>query len=361
MKIFLIMQLISLIISIPIPGYPNTPSKDDTTTVNNEPNAKTDIPTSRPQGTLASGTSFSDIAQRYYGANRNDSNSNIFLEYPEPKMGWENEDFCQNSATPSPINIPYESDLNIIKDGSNVVILSIDYNILQSGKIEFQQNHKWGIGIINGGSIHVRIEKKEYIFYLSEIYFHLYSEHRLENKQYPLEMQLVHYRDNYQENNEKLIISVLFDYSNNIENDLLNELKVGLSEEINNADFSDIIKVSKSFYYYKGGLTIPPCSENVHWIIFKDIHNMTYTQFETIKNWIENTQYYKTGYGNARGIKPLYNRKIYYESKLNVANKVIYNTNNLEEKSTDSGKILVFKFIDLSNLLLFTSLLILLF
>ena len=36
----------------------------------------------------------------------------------------------------------------------------------------------------------MRIEKKEYIFYLSEIYFHLYSEHRLENKQYPLEMQL---------------------------------------------------------------------------------------------------------------------------------------------------------------------------
>ena len=360
MKILLIIQLISLVVPIPIPGYPNAPSNHDTTTVINEPNGNTDMPTSQPKTSLASGISFSDIAQKYYGTSKNDSNSNFFLEYPEPKMGWDNEELCQNSATPSPINIPYESDLNIIKDGSNVEILSIDYNYLQSGKIEFQQNHRWGIGILNGGSIRVRIEKKEYIFYLSEIYFHLYSEHRLENKQYPLEMQLVHYRDNYQENHEKLIISVLFDYSNNIENDLLNELKVGLSEEINNADFTDIIRDSKSFYYYKGGLTIPPCSENVHWIIFKDIHNMAYTQFERIKNWIENTQYYKTGYGNARGIKPLYNRKIYYESKLNFANKVSFNRNSVEENNTDSGKTLVFKFINLSNLLMFTSLLFLL-
>ena len=354
MKILLITQLISLVILVPIPGYPDTPSNHDTTTVKNE---NTDKPISPPRTSLASGTSFSDIAQRYYGASTNDSSRNIFLEYPEPKMGWENEELCQNSATPSPINIPYESDLNIIKDGNNVVILSIDYNYLQSGKIEFQQNHRWGIGILNGGSIRVRIEKKEYIFYLSEIYFHLFSEHRLENKQYPLEMQLVHYRDNYQENNEKLIISVLFDYSNNIENGLLNDLKVGLSEVINNVDFAEIIKDSKSFYYYKGGLTIPPCSENVHWIIFKDINNMAYSQFETIKNWIENTQFYKTGYGNARGIKPLYNRKIYYESKFNLANKVSFDRNTVEENKTDSGKTLVFKFINLSNLLMFISLL----
>lgn len=39
---------------------------------------------------------------------------------------------------------------------------------------------------------------------------------------------IVHYRKNYQNNYEILIISVLFDYSNNKENDLLKELKVGL-------------------------------------------------------------------------------------------------------------------------------------
>ena len=78
------------------------------------------------------------------------------------------------------------SDLNIIKDGFNVEISSIDYNFLESGQVEFQQNHAWGLGINNGGSITVNIEKKESTFYLSEVYFHLYSEHRIENKQYPL-------------------------------------------------------------------------------------------------------------------------------------------------------------------------------
>ena len=295
----------------------------------------------------ARGVSFSEISTKYYGSNNNESNSNIFLEYPEPQECW--EESCRDNGEQSPINIPYETDLSIIKDGSNVEILSIDYNFLQSGKIEYQQNHMWGLGIIDGGSIHLRIRKKEYIFYLSELYFHLNSEHRLQNKQYPIEMQLVHYRSNFTNNQEKLIISVLFDYSNNTENELLNDLKINSLEEIENVDFSDIIQKSNPFYYYKGGLTIPPCSSNVHWIIFRDIHNMSYEQFEKIRHWIEgsNNYYYSKGYGNARGIKPLNQRKIYYESKFKA-----YSKNNKKENYTSNIS---------SNLLMLISLLILIF
>ena len=200
----------------------------------------------------------------------------------------------------------------------------------------------WGLGIIDGGNIRVKISKAEYIFSLSEVYFHLYSEHKLQNKQYPVEMQLVHYSSNYQNNNEKLIISVLFDYSNNKENELLRELKVGKLQEINNADFSEIVKRSKPFYYYKGGLTIPPCSNNVHWIIFRDVHDMSYSQFENIKNWIEgsNKYYYNTGYGNSRGLKPLNGRKIYYESKLSVTTKTLSNGTTVEINNVSSGAII---------------------
>ena len=360
MKIFLIIQLISLVVLFPLPGYPT--SKDTTkgrTSTNGNDNEDENTTTPRQRTGKASGTRFSQIALQY-GERKNDSISTYFLQYPEPNPGWENEELCQSSATPSPINIPYESDLNIIKDGFNVEISSIDCNFLESGRVEFQQNHAWGLGINNGGSITVNIEKKESTFYLSEVYFHLYSEHRIENKQYPLEMQLVHYKENYQNNFERLIISVLFDYSNNIENKLLNELKVGLQEEIDTADFSEIVKKSKPFYYYKGGLTIPPCSENVHWIIFRDIHNMTYTQFDRIKNLIENTHYYKTGYGNARGIKSLYNRKIYYETKSKTSTKILSVENNVKETDTDSGQIPIYKFINLSNILMLTSLLFLL-
>lgn len=351
MKIILIIILLSLAIPIPLPGYPE---KSDITS-KTDINGREDISTSRPSSSRAKGTSLLEIAKLYYGV-KNTSISNEFLDYPEPNSGWENEEFCQNSVKPSPINIPYETDLNIIKNGNNVEILSLDYNFLDSGKIEYQLNHAWGLGILDGGSIRVRIEKKESIFYLSEVYFHLYSEHRLESKQYPLEIQLVHYSDNYQNNNEKLIISVLFDYSNNIENEFLKDLKIGLSTEIEHVDFSDVMKKSTSFYYYKGGLTIPPCSENVNWIIFRDIYNMSYSQFETIKNFIESTNYYKTGYGNARGIKPLNSRKIYYETNSKISNKISSNVKTVENQNSN-GKIPNYKFIYLVNILMFISLL----
>ena len=283
------------------------------------------------QSSASKTTNFSEIWRTYYKENMKDNNE--YLEYPEPLNGWEDE-VCQNSGEQSPINIPYETDINIIKDGSNVDILSINYNYLRSGSFQYQLNHAWGIGITEGGSIHVMIEKKEYEFYLSEIYIHLYSEHRLQNKQYPLEIEFVHYSSTYQETKEKLIISAIFDYSNNIENYFISTLNIrnGLLTSV--IDFSEIISNSKPFYYYKGSLTIPPCSYNVHRIVYKDVFYMSFSQFENIRLWIENSNkfYYGRGYGNARGIKPLNGRKIFYESK----NKISKKMTNDKIRTTDS-------------------------
>ncbi len=327
-----------------IPGYPSKPNPgndDDPVESGGPTTTPTSSPTPSPGSSRARGASFLEISKRYYGATEENS-TNIFLQYPEPYTGWEDEQ-CQNSIEQSPINIPYETDFSILKDYGNVEISSINYNYLESGLIQYQQNHMWGLGIIDGGNIKVKISKSEYTFYLSEVYFHLYSEHKLQNKQYPVEMQLVHY--NNQNNNEKLIISVLFDYSNNKENELLKDLKVGKLQEIENADFSEIVSKNKPFYYYKGGLTIPPCSNNVHWIIYKDVYDMSYSQFENIKNWIEssNKYYYNTGYGNSRGIKPLNGRKIYYESKYSASTQILGNRTFLEiDSHKSSGEIINF-------------------
>ena len=352
MKIQILFHFLLLIFILEINTQNNT--NKDNILITGDPQLKKDIKeetnksleneeTVKPiQSGKARGVSFSEISIIYYGSKIDESHSNIFLDYPEPLNGW--EEGCRDTGEQSPINIPYETDLSIIKDGSNVEILSIDYNSLQSGKIGYQQNHMWGFGILNGGSIHLRIQKKEYIFYLSEVYFHLNSEHRLQNKQYPVEIQLVHYSNNYKDNQEKLIISIIFDYSNNTENELLNELKINEQEEIEYADFSDIVMKSKPFYYYKGGLTIPPCSSNVHWIVFKDIQNMSYEQFEKIKRWIEgsNKFYYSKGYGNARGIKPLNQRKIYYESKFRKSSKTTGETENNSSKILSNLSIIIF-------------------
>lgn len=82
-----------------------------------------------------------------------------------------------NSAEQSPINLPYETDLNLRLQLSSIWI-------------QYEQNHNWEISILNDGNIHPRIGKSQYIFYLSEIYFHLNSEYKLQSKQYPMDSSL---------------------------------------------------------------------------------------------------------------------------------------------------------------------------
>ena len=330
-------------LGIILPPNPDSPSTSS-------PLVDTTQDESKPiSSSVSRTTNFSDIWKNYY--KENITGNNEYLEYPEPLNGWE-YDLCQNSGEQSPINIPYETDLNIIKDRSNVQILSINYNYIQSGSLLYQQNHAWGIGIVEGGNIRVTIESKTYTFYLSEIYIHLNSEHRLQNKQYPLEIELVHYYGSSQETIEKLIISVLFDYSNNKANDFINTLNIRNGLQASVIDFSDIVSNSKPFYYYKGSLTIPPCSTNVHRIIFKDVLDMSFSQFENIRMWIENSNkyFYGRGYGNARGIKPLNGRRIYYESK-NITNRLSsQNINNIN--SDDSGNFMKNKIINLVNIII---------
>ena len=68
---------------------------------------------------------------------------------------------------------------------------------------------------------------------------------------------------------------------------------------------------------YKGSLTTIPCSENVNWIVFKDVKTMSYEQYKNFKDWVEESEpyYYRNGYGNARGPKRLNGRTIYLENE----------------------------------------------
>ena len=323
---------------IKLPRYPtNTNTYTNTNTNNNGDTTNT------ASGMPSRGTTISEIAKNFY---KESLNSNYVL-YPEPHSGWEGGS-CKDSIEQSPINIPHESDINIIKDSSKVKILSVNYNNLGSGNLQFQQNYLWGVGILDGGFIKLMIDSIEYSFILSEINIHLYSEHRILNKQYPIELQLVHYNSGYQLNKEKLVISILFDYTKNVENIFLNELRVDSRGQIQNAEFGKMVTGNQPFYYYKGGLTVPPCSNNVHYIVFSSIHDMSYMQFENIKNWIEggHRYYYATGYGNARGVKPLNGRKIYYEkNNYNSINGQNQNQNQNDTKYTfvDSSQFINYK------------------
>ena len=239
------------------------------------------------------------------------------LQYPEPPGGWDEGD-CKSNQIQSPIDIPSIKDNSVLlDDGSHAKIKSLFFSNLFDGVVKFDKGHKWTTNELDIGYIEIYLNKTLYKYKLNSFHFHLYSEHRIENKQYPMEMHLVHKNLNKEDSlNENLVIGILFDYKENIENKFLNDINLAEEKKIKDASIVDLINKNDAFYYYKGSLTTIPCTENVNWIVFKDIKSMSFEQFNKFKNWVEksNMDYYGVGYGNARGPKSLNGRKIYLEN-----------------------------------------------
>ena len=239
------------------------------------------------------------------------------LQYPEPPGGWDEGD-CKSNQIQSPIDIPSIQDNSVIlDDGSHAKIKSLFFSNIFDGVVKFDKGHKWTTNELDIGYIEIYLNKTLYKYKLNSFHFHLYSEHRIENKQYPMEMHLVHKNLNKEDSlNENLVIGILFDYKDNKENKFLNDINLAKEKKINDASIVDLINKNDAFYYYKGSLTTIPCTENVNWIVFKDIKSMSFEQFNKFKNWVEksNMDYYGVGYGNARGPKRLNGRKIYLEN-----------------------------------------------
>ena len=249
------------------------------------------------------------------------------LPYPEPLEGWEEGD-CQSLQIQSPIDIPsIKDESTIIDNGEHAKIKLVNYSVINSGNVKFDTYHKWTTEELNIGHIEIELNKTLYKYKLHSIHFHLYSEHRIENKQYPMEMHMVHKNMNKSDNeNTNLVIGILFDYNKDSENKFLKNINLAEEKEIKDANILNLINEHDAFYYYKGSLTTVPCTENVNWIVFKNIQNMSFEQFNKFQKWIinSNMKYYGNGYGNARGPKRLSGRKIYLEN---------YNYGNNGQKS----------------------------
>ena len=239
------------------------------------------------------------------------------LQYPEPPEGW-NEGDCQSTRIQSPINIPSQKSESIVIDnGTHAKIKQFSYTNINSARVKFDNGHKWTTEELNVGNLEIELNQTVYTYKLNSIHFHLYSEHRIENHQYPMEMHIVHKNtDQADKDNENLVIGILFDYNSEEDNKFLKDMKLASEEEINEANILSLIDKNDEFYYYKGSLTTDPCTENVNWIVFRKILHMSYNQFHEFEKWIEKSipQYYGVGYGNARGPKRLSERIIYLEN-----------------------------------------------
>jgi carbonic anhydrase len=125
-----------------------------------------------------------------------------------------------------------------------------------------------------------------------------------------MEMHIVHENTNSSDiNNLHMVIGYIFEANDDDDNSFLNSIGFNSGNVVTNIKVQDIVK-KEEVYYYKGSLTTPPCTEDVNWVVVKDIKKMSKTQFDKFKTYVIslNNNYSR---GNNRNTFDLNGRKVY--------------------------------------------------
>jgi len=206
-----------------------------------------------------------------------------------------NEKFamCGIGKAQSPINITQE--------------VSVTTNDLKPIVFDY---HADAIDVVNNGhAIQVNVDPHSSInidgkhFVLKQFHFHSPSENEIEGRSFPLEAHFVH----LDKNGDIAVIAVLFELGK--ENKALQTIfeampnKSGEKNSItlNSAMIDTLLPKEKSYYYFDGSLTTPPCSEGVKWMVLKNYQTLSKEQ---LKLFTSVTQ------GNNRPVQPLNARKV---------------------------------------------------
>lgn len=107
-------------------------------------------------------------------------------------------------------------------------------------------------------------------YQLTQVFFHMPSEHRIAGKQFPMEVQLMHVDGTGQ------IAGLSIMIKGGGRNDTFDRILAhipdapGQAKSLQNVDLIDLLTDVGDLYRYRGSLTTPPCTENVQWTVLKD-------------------------------------------------------------------------------------------
>ena len=120
-------------------------------------------------------------------------------------------------------------------------------------------------------------------YQLKQFHFHAPSEHRVDGKDYPMELHLVHALQSGAET--KLAVIGVFIVITDVTSPFLAQFVA--KKDLTNVDFSTLvskIQSSTAFYRYAGSLTAPPCTEGVQFLIASDpVLSFTLADFNVFK------------------------------------------------------------------------------
>ncbi len=161
--------------------------------------------------------------------------------------------------------------------------------------------------INNGHTVQFNVTKGQYVklngkdYELLQFHYHAPSEHTVDGRHYPLEVHFVH-----KHADDDLAVLGIF-FKEGKENPFLARFldkfppengKYISDEKI---DLMQLLPDDKSYYYYEGSLTTPPCTEIVRWYVLKQPLEASKEQIEKFSEILNN---------NYRPVQPLNGRKI---------------------------------------------------
>ncbi len=141
-------------------------------------------------------------------------------------------------------------------------------------------------------------------YYLDQFHFHYKSEHRLENKTFPMEVHLVHVGDD----GKLAVVGVFLEEGE--PNKLVAELWSKMPRDCDSGqpdpgaviNPAALLPANGSYLTYSGSLTTPPCDEIVTWYVMQQPITLSAEQINAFKKLYPN---------NARPIQQINGRPVY--------------------------------------------------
>lgn len=154
-------------------------------------------------------------------------------------------------------------------------------------------------------------EDKEYK--MKQFHFHAPSEHTLNGIRYPLEIHLVHHNE---KSNSYVVFAFLVRQGKSDPTFTFLEkflpIKEGETKDISitynlGTTVKDVFGLdSVQAFTYDGSLTTPPCTERVHWIVFKNASTASASQIKMLEDLMPKNNY--------RDVQPSNDRMVYSET-----------------------------------------------
>lgn len=164
-------------------------------------------------------------------------------------------ELCKTGKNQSPIDI---------KKGSIANLDNIEFHYQEFPLTVVNNGHT--VQVNTGPGAYIKVGKERYE--LLQYHFHSPSEHQVQGIPYSLEMHLVH---KSKKGNLAVVGVLLKEGKHNGELKKIWDLMPTEVTTITSPDISlnpiKLLPDNRSYFYYSGSLTTPPCSENVKWFV----------------------------------------------------------------------------------------------